>query len=138
MNTGSIKTMDSKRNKIILWYLLMLIGHVAHVFEEVWGGFWILNNIGLGMYLAINWALYCIPVVLFYFVLNNKRWAYKLSIVYAGFMGLQGIGHNILTMITGKYFNGFAGGYTGIGLLLISLPLINYLLKNMPGDLTTD
>jgi len=107
----------------------MLIGHIAHVSEEVWGRFWILNKIGLVKYLVINLGLFCIPVVLFYFVLNNKKWAYKLSIVYAAFMGLQGIGHNAATIITGRYFDGFAGGYSGIGLLIISIFVIYYLIK---------
>lgn len=31
------KVKDLKTNRVILLYLLMLIGHVAHVFEEVWG-----------------------------------------------------------------------------------------------------
>jgi hypothetical protein len=128
------KTDGVKRNRIVLLYLSMLVGHVAHVFEEVWGRFWMLNEFGLGMYLAINWVLFCIPVFLFYFVLHNKRWAYILSIVYAGLMGLQGIGHNVATIITGKYFGGFAGGYTGVGLLMISLPMTYLLYKSMPHD----
>lgn len=90
------------------------------------------SKLGLGSYLAINWMLLCIPVVLFYFVLDYKRWAYKLSIVYVGFMGLQGVGHNIAAIITRKYFDGFAGGYSGIALLIIGLPLIYYLWKEMP------
>ena len=115
------------KNKIVIFYLLMLINHMAHVFEEIWGRFWILNKVGLGIYLTINLILFCIPLILFYFVINNKRWAYKLSIVYAGFMVLQGIGHNIATIITGKYFDGFAGGYTGIGFLIIGSAMIYYL-----------
>jgi hypothetical protein len=117
------------KNKLIIFYLLMLTFHVAHVFEEILGRFWLLNKVGLGLYLAINWVLFCIPVILFYFVLNNKRWAYKLSIVYAAFMTIQGIGHNIATIITGKYFDGFAGGYTGIGLFIIGSAMIYYLLN---------
>lgn len=134
MNIPLQKVEALKRNKIIFLYLLMLIGHVAHVFEEIWGRFWMLNKVGLGTYLAINLVLFCIPVLLFYFVLNNKRWAYILSIIYAGFMGLQGIGHNVATIITGRYINGFAGGYTGIGLLVISLPLVYFLYKCLPND----
>ena len=76
--------------------------------------------------------LFCIPVVLFFFVLNDKRWAYKLSLAYAGFMGLQGMGHVVGTVATGRNFGGFAGGYSGIGLLAISLPLIYVLWKEMP------
>jgi len=119
------------KNKIIILYLLMLTNHVAHVFEEIWGRFWMMNKVGPGWYLTINWALFCIPVMLFYFVLNNKLWAYKLSIVYAAFMALQGFGHNIATIITGKYFDGFAGGFTGIGLLFIGSAMIYYLIKGI-------
>ncbi len=31
-------------NKVFIYYLLMLSAHVAHVFEEIWGQFWILNK----------------------------------------------------------------------------------------------
>jgi hypothetical protein len=119
------------KNKVIIFYLLMIINHVAHVFEEVWGRFWILNIVGLGIYLAINLILFCIPVLLFYFVLNDKRWAYKISIAYAGFMMLQGIGHNIATIVTGRYINGYAGGFTGLGLIIIGFAMIIYLLKGI-------
>jgi hypothetical protein len=117
------------QKKIIILYLIMLVGHLAHIFEEIWGRFWILNKIGLGLFLMINWGLFCIPVILLYFVMNNKRWAYKLGIVCAAFMALQGIGHNLGTIITGKYFDGFAGGFSGIFLLIIGLPLVYYLWK---------
>lgn len=88
----------------------MLVNHVAHDFEEIWGRSWMLNKVGPGLYLSINLGLFCIPVILFYFVLNDKPWAYKLSIAYAAFMALQGIGHNIATITSGKYYDGFAGG----------------------------
>jgi hypothetical protein len=119
------------KNKVIIFYLLMIIAHVAHVFEEVWGRFWILDEVGPGIYLTINMILFCIPLLLFYFVLNDKQWAYKFSIVYAGFMVLQGIGHNIATILTGRYFDGFAGGFTGIGLIIIGIAMICYLLKGI-------
>jgi hypothetical protein len=117
------------KNKIIIFFLLMVAAHVAHIFEEVWGRFWILDKIGLGLYLVINLLLLCIPLLLFYFVINNKRWAFILSIIYAGFMGLQGIGHNLAVIITNRYFDGFAGGFTGIVMTIISPWLIYYLFK---------
>lgn len=124
------------KNKIIVFYLLMLLNHIAHVFEETWARFWILNKVGLGLFLIINWMLFFVPVVLFFYVLNNKRWAYKLSIIYAAFMVLQGIGHNIATIVTGRYFDGFAGGFTGIGLVVIGIPMMYYLFKSIPGKAT--
>jgi hypothetical protein len=119
------------KNKVVILYLLMIVNHVAHVFEEIWGRFWILNKVGSGIYLAINLVLFCIPLLLFYFVLNDRRWAYKFSIAYAGFMVLQGIGHNAATLITRRYYDGFAGGFTGIGLIVIGFPLIYYLLESI-------
>ena len=118
-------------NKVVVFYLLMLIIHVAHVFEEIWGRFWLLDKVGLGLYLTINCLLFCIPVILFYFILMNKRWAYMISVLYATFMILQGVGHIIATIVSGKYFDGFAGGYTGISLLIIGSALNYHLLKGL-------
>jgi hypothetical protein len=122
-------------SKVILPYLLMLVGHVAHFLEEIWGRFWLIDAFfGLGWFLVANWVLFCIPVVFFYFVLHEKRWAFYLGMIYASVMILNGIGHNVATIVTGKYFDGFAGGYTGIGLLLIGPPMVHYLRKGMPAN----
>lgn len=101
-------------------YLLMLLLHVAHVFEEVWGRFWIIRAVhGLGWFLTINWALICIPVISFYFYLQNKSWAVMLSLVYAAVMTINGFVHILATLVTGKYFDGYAGANTGAGLVLV-------------------
>lgn len=120
------------RDKVVIFYLLMLMNHVAHILEETWGRFWLIDSFyGLGWFLVGNWVLFCIPVVLFYFVLHEKRWGCHLSIVYAGIMILNGVGHNVATIVTGRYFGGFAGGYTGIGLIIIGSAMIYYLLKGI-------
>jgi hypothetical protein len=109
----------------------MLVGHVAHIFEETWGRFFLIDSaFGLGWFLVTNWVLF------FYFVLNDKPWAYYMSMVYAGIMFLNGFVHNIATIVTGKYFNGFAGGYTGIGLIVIAPLMIYYLRQEMSKSLT--
>jgi hypothetical protein len=114
--------------QVVALYLLVLLGHVAHVFEEVWGRFWLMEAVyGLGWFLVANWALFCIPVVIFYFILQEKRWAYGLGMVYAGVMTLNGLGHNAATLLTGRYFGGFAGGYTGIAFLILGPLLIHFL-----------
>lgn len=120
------------KSRAVLFYLLMLLAHVAHVFEEVWARFWILPRLGLAGFLAINWVLITIPVALLYFILHRKRWAFQLGILYAGFMGLNGIVHNIATIVTGRYFDGFAGGFSGIAMILTSWPLVRHLVKEMP------
>jgi hypothetical protein len=131
---AAISTMKYSMNTslAIRLFLLMLAGHVAHILEEVWGRFWLTQAVyGMGWFLIANWILFCIPVGVLYFVLQGKRWAYSLSIVYASIMILNGIGHNVATIATGRYFDGFAGGYTGIGLVLIGLPMMYALRKEM-------
>lgn len=121
-----------KRN-VVLFYLLMLVMHVAHVFEESWGRFWLIDALyGQGWFLVVNWVLFCIPVTILYFVLQQKRWAYRLSMIYAGIMIANGFGHNIGTLITKRYFGGFAGGFTGIGLVLLGFPMLYVLRKETP------
>jgi len=86
----------------------------------------------LALFLLASWVLFCIPVILFYFASRQERRAYHLSIVYAGVMILNGLGHNFGLLITGRYFDGFAGGYTGIMFVLVGPTLIYYLRKEMP------
>jgi hypothetical protein len=115
--------------KLIGLYLLMLAVHLAHVLEEVWGRFLLIDAaFGLGRFLIVNWLLWCIPAALLYCVLRGYRWAYAWSIVYAAIMVLNGIMHNAALLITGRYFGGFAGSYTGLALIVIGLLLIRALI----------
>jgi hypothetical protein len=121
--------------RIVPLFLSALTGQVSHIFEEVWGRFWLINAFhGLGWFLLANWILFCIPTILFYFVLLEKRWAYKLSMIYAAVLVVNGIGHNMGTLFTGEYFGGFAGGFTGIAFVFIGPAMIYYLRKEMPGN----
>jgi hypothetical protein len=102
----------------------MLLFHVAHVFEEIFGRFWIMNAVyGMGWFMLLNWFLFCLPVIFFFYILKAKRWAFYLGLVYSFIMILNGLMHNIATLITGKYYDGFAGGFTGIVLIIIGIPL---------------
>ncbi len=129
------------KRRTTLYFLLLLLVHVAHVFEEVWGRFFLLDKyFGLGWYLIGNWLLIGIPIFVFYNFLNDKRWAYYLSLIYAYVMIINGLGHNVMTLLTGKYFDGFAGGFTGIGLIIIGLLFqhnLRKLIKENNNRLTT-
>jgi hypothetical protein len=118
--------------KSIASYLAVLFFHVAHVFEETWGHFFLLDRMGQGWYLAINWALFSLPLVFFYFILTGRRFGYILGIIYAAFMVLNGIGHNAAVIVTGSYFGGFAGSLSGIGLIIVGVPTAFYLKKGLP------
>ncbi len=127
--TASIIQIDGK---IIAFYLLLLFFHVAHVFEEVWGHFWIMDRIGVGWYLLVNWALFGIPLVFFYLILAGRRSGYILGIIYAAFMVLNGLGHNAAVIVTGSYYGGFAGSLSGIGLIIVGVPAAFYLRRGLP------
>jgi hypothetical protein len=118
--------------KTIACYLGLLFFHVAHVFEETWGHFWIVDRMDLGWFLAINWLLFLFPLIIFYFILDGRRAGYILGIVYAVFMVLNGLGHNIAVIVTGSYFGGFAGSVSGIGLIIAGVPAALNLRKGLP------
>lgn len=118
--------------RIIVSYLGLLFFHVAHVFEETWGHFWILDRIGEGRFLLTNLMLFSIPLVFFYFILTEKRFGYLLGTVYAAFMVLNGLAHNAAVIVTGAYFGGFAGSLSGIGLIIAGIPTAFLLRKSLP------
>jgi len=122
--------------RIIASYLALLSFHVAHVFEEVWGHFWMLDRMNEGLYFLINWVLFCLPLFFLYFILTGKRAGYILGIIYAAVMVLNGLGHNVAVIITGSYFGGFAGSLSGIGLILAGIPAALYLRRGLPPPTT--
>lgn len=127
METPKIKL----TNRIIALFLLMLVFHVAHVFEEVYGRFWILNNVGLKWFLIINWILFLFPVFFFYLLLSGYKYSFYLGMLYSIIMIINGVMHNVAYFVTGKYFDGFAGGITGLFLILIGIPLFFNLKKQI-------
>lgn len=115
-------------------YLGLLAFHVAHILEEIGGRFFLLDKLGFPAFAAVNWALFCLSLGIFYFWLTGRRWARPLSLIYAGVMVLNGIGHNIMTLVTGRYRGGYAGGFSGIGLAFSGLWLLALLLRRDTGD----
>lgn len=114
-------------------YLGLIAFHAAHVLEEVYGRFVVLQKLGLAAFLAANWALLCLPVVFFYFWLFGRRWARRMSVLYAAVMVLNGLGHNVMTLATGRYFDGYAGGFSGLGLAVAGAFLLRYLAVEESG-----
>lgn len=124
-----MNTNQSPSRPIIALYLALLTFHFAHVLEEIYGHFWIMDKIfGQPWFMVVNWLLFCIPVAFFYFILIGKRWAYYAGIIYAVAMTLNGLGHNLAVIITGRYYGGFAGNVTGIA-FLIAGPMLAYHLR---------
>jgi hypothetical protein len=121
--------------KVIPAFLLMLAAHVAHVFEEAWGSFVAISVLGnLGLFLILNWVMICLILLLFWKVLLERRWAYRLGIVYAALMIVNGIVHNVGVIVTGEYSGGFAGSLSGIALIIVGPVLIYRLRSEMPPE----
>jgi len=129
MISNTAWTLTAHRSRAAVAYLALLAFHVAHILEETLGRFVVLHKLGPVGFAAANWALFCVPVVFFYFWLAGWRWAHRMSLLYAGFMVLNGLGHNLMTLATGRYIDGYAGGYSGIGLALAGAVLIRFLLR---------
>lgn len=124
--------MNDERARVTLLYVLLLLAHLVHVAEEAWGGFWLIDAFyGMERFLATNALLFIAAALLFYATYRGHGWAYRLSIVYAAFMALQGVGHNVATLVTGRYFGGSAGGFSGVVMLLIGVPLVGALHARM-------
>ena len=116
-------------SRAVVAYLSLLSFHVAHILEEIVGRFVLFHRLGPAGFAAVNWVLFLIPVALFYFWLAGRRWALRMSLLYAGVMVLNGLGHNVMTLATGRYLDGYAGGVSGIGLVLSGILLFRSLLR---------
>jgi len=121
------------QTRVVPLFLAMLAVHFAHVLEEGWAVFLLVLVFGQPLFYIINTLLYCLVLMLFYFVLAERRWAYVVSAIYAAFMGFQGTAHTALTLVTRSYFYGFDGLMTGLPLLVVSVPLVYYLVKEVRG-----
>src|SRR5512136_3188111 len=121
-------TAVDRRAKIA--YLSLLAFHAAHVAEEVLGRFFIMQRLGLVLFLVVNGFLFGLALTLYSFWRRGRRRAGLLSALYAGFMVLNGVGHNIMTLATGRYFEGYAGGFSGIGLAVSGLVLLSLLRRD--------
>jgi len=117
----------SVRPRAVAAYLALIAFHAAHVLEEVFGRFVALLRLGLAGFLAANWVLFCVPLLILYFWLAGRPWARALSVLYAGVMVLNGLGHNVMTLATGRYYDGYAGGFSGLGLIVAGAVLIRAL-----------
>jgi hypothetical protein len=113
-------------------YLVLIVLHVAHIFEEAWGHFFMIEILNsLGWFLIINWIIIACVALIFFFYLQGKRWSIYAGIVYASAMWINGLVHLAATAFTGRYLHGFAGAVSGCGLLVVAPFLVRSLLKEL-------
>lgn len=107
---------------ILLVYASLIVFHLLHVLEELYGQAYFINTFygGTINFLAIMLILLIMPIILLYFVHKKNKIAYFLSYGYAIIVIIDGIDH-IITKV--------AGVYTSIGLIIGGILLI-YNLKN--------
>lgn len=112
--------------KIFVYYILLLLFHILHVVEEIFGNAYFIESFygGLRNFLLIMILLWVIPAILFYFLLKRNKAAIYLSLIYSIIIIIDGLDHIIEFFIIGKYFNGAAGLFTGIIFLPLGILLI--------------
>ncbi len=124
--------MNAVRRRIILFLLVLIFFHAAHILEEVWANFWPVGRYySQETFIILNLIFFAIPLFMLYYFLLEKKWSVYLCLIYGIVMTLNGLGHNIMTLVTGKYFGGFAGGFSGIGLIAAGIPLAYYVSKHL-------
>lgn len=119
--------------KSIILFAILLFLQIAHILEEIFGNAWFIESMygGLRNFVLIMIISFIIPLIIFYFVVNNKKVAYPLTLIYVSIVLLDGLIHIIETFIFKKYFNGSAGLFTGIFFIIIGIMLIYHLKKDM-------
>ena len=117
--------------KIILLFTILLFLHILHILEEILGRAWFIDIIygGLKNFIILMVILFIIPLVFFYLALKKKKFSYYAIYIYAGIMIIDGLIHIVEFIIYRKYFNGSAGLFTGIGFVIVGIPLIYNLKK---------
>ncbi len=121
----------SLRRRIIVLFLGLYFFHVLHVLEEIWGEFRVLRILGRTGFFAGNAFLLAIPLVVFFYILDDRLPALRLGQIYCVIMALNGMGHGLAVLMTGRYFGFYAGAASGIGLIAIGIPLALTLEKSI-------
>src|SRR3989344_8425353 len=112
--------MAEKERGIIGILVAVIVFHAMHIIEELWGNAWFITSLyrNAQNFLIINTALWLIPLLLLYFIWRKKQWAYRLVAIYGIVMVTDGLEHWASWWLRGQYFDGAAGAFTGIGLLI--------------------
>jgi len=110
------------------FYLSLYFFHILHVLEEYRCGFQAVRILGDDVFLAANAVFLALPLVIFFYILDGHRPAFLMGQIYAVVMVVNGLGHNLATLITGRYGE-FAGGVSGVGLIAFGLLTASSLQK---------
>ena len=122
---------NSLRRRIYGLFLGLYFFHILHVLEEIWGEFRVMRILGHEGFILGNAFLLAIPLIVFFYILDDRRLALRLSQIYAVIMVLNGLGHGLAVLLTGRYFGFYAGAVSGIGLIAIGIPLALTLEKSI-------
>jgi len=118
-----------QRRKLIAWFVLQVLAQVAHIIEELLGRMFVIDIIGVPVYLVLTCLMTGFIVLAFVECLKGKRWAYRIMIVYSLVMIVNGIGHNLAPYLIGDRLGSLAGEYTGLVLIVLSPIFLVQLIK---------
>ena len=109
--------------------LLLLLTHLVHIIEEIFGNAWFIEKVygGINNFIIIMTILYLISFLFFYLFVRNVRFSFYLVFIYIVILILDSFDHIIEVIILKKYFDGAAGVFTGICFIIIGFLSLYYL-----------
>jgi hypothetical protein len=125
------QTSQSLRRRVYGLFMGLYFFHILHVLEEIWGEFRVMRILGRDGFIAANAFLLAIPLIVFFYILDERRLALRLGQIYGIIMILNGLGHGLAVLLTGRYFGFYAGAASGIGLIAIGIPSVLALEKSL-------
>ena len=123
--------MEEMKSRLIILYIFMLISHQAQIFEELWDHSILVTSMSENIYIILNWLLFCIPLLILYFIFIDKKWAYYLSGVYAIIMMFLGVERIVTSFVQGNLIMTLPIVLTGAIIYLIGIPMVYYIYKNV-------
>lgn len=122
-------TDKQERRKLIILFVLQTCVHVAHTFEEMLGRLFIIDLIGNSTYVILNSLTFGFVVIAFLQSLRDKRWAYRVMLVYSVAMTVNGVGHLVGRFLLQDWLGKMAGEYTGAILIVLAPTFLIHLLR---------
>ncbi len=118
---------------ITLYFFLLLV-HLFHIFEEIFGDSYFIEGVygGVLTFFLIQFFLFLIPLILLIFILQKNVLACKIAWTYPAFMLLDGADHVIEYFLIQE-----AGGiFTGIIFVPLSLIMLIEFVRTqqLPGN----
>ena len=98
----------------------MLALRAGHLYEEITQSFFMVPVLGMALFLTLNLILIGLIIWVLVGLYAAKRWGFYGALTWAAIEFANGIAHNVAPLIPCLSRLNWAGGATGLALLVIS------------------